>query len=155
GNSAYLADMFELAASEFSKASMLFGKAPPTKATVRGHTDAEIWLAVLETRQGDMERAANRLGQVQDDIEQNSSFSPQINFYNALSAISLRRGDSSVSESSLRSSIFLAEWALKSFRSKNSRRLWAKQSQQTYRNLVTWKLREGDYQGALELWEWY
>jgi len=67
----------------------------------------------------------------------------------------MRHSDSISAEAALRSAIFLAEWALNSFPSENDRREWAEQTRGAYRNLVEWKLRQGDATSALELWEWY
>jgi CHAT domain-containing protein len=51
--------------------------------------------------------------------------------------------------------VFLAEWALNSYRSEGDRRQWAEETRSAYRDLVAWKLRQGDATSALELWEWY
>jgi CHAT domain-containing protein/tetratricopeptide (TPR) repeat protein len=154
-NSAYLANMPVLAAQEFTKASTLFAAAPPTEATARGKMDADIWLAGLEVRQGDLEKASNTLQLVQDALARSPSFAPQIGYFSAKSELSLQRNDSSATESALRAAIYLAEWGLRSFSSEIERRQWAQQTDSAYRNLVTWKLHQGDPTAALELWEWY
>ena len=64
GNAAYLANRPQLAVAEFAKASALFASARQTQATIRDHMDAEIWLAHIEARQGDVEQAAVRLKQI-------------------------------------------------------------------------------------------
>jgi CHAT domain-containing protein/tetratricopeptide (TPR) repeat protein len=155
GNSAYLADMSPLAAEEFAKASALFAVAPKTPATTRDHMDAEIWLARIEARQGDMTRASARLQRMQPVLDGVPSFAPEIGFYSTQAEINMRRGGFSGTDSSLRSAIFLAEWALNSFSSEDERRQWAEQTQDAYRDLVAWKFREGDVSSALEFWEWY
>jgi CHAT domain-containing protein/tetratricopeptide (TPR) repeat protein len=155
GNSAYLANMTGLAADEFAKASALFAAAPQTAATIRRRMDAEIWLARIEARQGDLEKASIRLQQVQPILEEAPSFETEIGFYSTEAEVCLRRSDFAAAESSLRSAIFLAEWALSSLPSEDQRRQWAEQTQDAYRNLVAWKFRQGDSNGALELWEWY
>jgi CHAT domain-containing protein/tetratricopeptide (TPR) repeat protein len=155
GNSAYLANMPKLAADEFAKASTLFAAAPQTAATTRRHMDAEIWLARIEARQGDLEKASTRLQQMQPILDHAPSFEPEINFYSTQAEINMRRSDSAATETSLRSAIFLAEWALNSLPSEGERRQWAEQTQEAYRNLVAWKFRQGDANSALELWEWY
>ena len=155
GNSAYLANMPKLAADEFAKASTLFAAAPQTAATTRRHMDAEIWLARIEARQGDLEQASTRLQQMQPILDHAPSFEPEINFYSTQAEINMRRSDSAAAETSLRSAIFLAEWALNSLPSEDERRQWAEQTQEAYRNLVAWKFRQGDANSALELWEWY
>jgi CHAT domain-containing protein/tetratricopeptide (TPR) repeat protein len=154
-NSAYLANMPDLASREFATASSLFAVAPPTEATTRGKMDADIWLAGLEVRRGDLDQAAYHLHQVQRNLERAPSFNPEIGFYTTQAELSLRRHDSASTEAGLRSAIYLAEWALKSFPSEKVRRQWAKQTEPAYRNLVAWRFRQGDATSALELWEWY
>jgi CHAT domain-containing protein/tetratricopeptide (TPR) repeat protein len=155
GSAAYIADEPTLAATEFSRASALFAVSPKTAATARDHMDAEVWLAQAEIRQGDLDQAAARLQSVKADIDGAPSFDPEMVFYTAQADIAMRRSDSISAEAALRSAIFLAEWALNSFPSENNRREWAEQTRNAYRDLVEWKLRQGDATSALELWEWY
>jgi len=155
GNSAYLADIPSLAEEEFAKASALFAAAPRTAATTRDRMDAEIWLARIETRRGDVERAVTRLEQARPILDSAPNFVAEVNFYNTQAEINIRRSDYSATESSLRSAVFLAEWALNSFTSDRDRRQWAEQTQSTYRDLVAWTFRQRDATSALELWEWY
>ena len=155
GNAAYLADMPRLAADEFAKASDLFASAPQTTATTRDHMDAEIWLAHIESRQGDVEQAAHRLREIQPILDSVPSFAPEIAFYSTEADIGMRRADVDATESALRSAIFLAEWALGTFPLETERRQWAEQTRDAYHDLVAWKLRQGDANSALELWEWY
>jgi CHAT domain-containing protein len=152
---AYLANMPALATSEFSEASALFAASPQTAATARDRMDAEIWLATIETRQGDIKLAAARLKDVKPTLESTPSFDPEIGFYTVESDIGIRQGDSASTESALRSAIFLAEWALNSFPAEGDRRKWTEQTRSAYRNAVKWKILMGDSTSALELWEWY
>lgn len=155
GNSAYLADMPEIATREFGTASRLFDSAPRTEATARGEMDADIWLAGLELRHGDLQQAETLLEKVKFNLNQFPAFAPAIGFYNAEAEVAQQRRDVQETESAIRSAIFLAEWALRSFPSERVRREWAKQTEPAYRSLVTWKIGQGDALGALELWEWY
>jgi CHAT domain-containing protein/cytochrome c-type biogenesis protein CcmH/NrfG len=155
GNAAYLANMPHLAAVEYSKATVLFASAPKTVATTRARMDAEVWLAQIQIRQGDVEEAASRLQEVKPDLENTPSFNPEVGFYTAQADLGMKGSDSAITEPALRSAIFLSEWALDSFPSEGSRRSWAQQTQSAYRDAVEWKLRTGDATAALELWEWY
>jgi CHAT domain-containing protein/cytochrome c-type biogenesis protein CcmH/NrfG len=155
GSAAYIANEQTLAAAEFSKASALFAASPRTPATAADHMDAEVWLAQTEIRRGDLDQAAARLRSIKPEIESTPSFDPEIVFYTAQADIAMRRSDSISAEGALRRAIFLAEWALDSFPSEDGRREWAEQTRNAYRNLVEWKLRQGDATSALELWEWY
>lgn len=155
-NSAYLANMPDLAEKEFAQASALFRSAPPTEATARGQMEAEIWLAGLEVRQRDFERAASRLERVQDNLgTAPPSFPTEIAFYTTKAQLSLQQGDNVSAEQALRSSIYLSEWALQSLAGDRSRREWAEHTSSAYRSLVAWKLHRGDANAALEFWEWY
>jgi CHAT domain-containing protein len=155
GNAAYLAKMPDLAELEFSRASELFAASPKTVATIRDRMDAEIWLAQIEVRQGDIERAAGRLQDIKPTLDSAPSFGPEIGFYSAQAEIGMRRGDLVNTQAALQSAIFLAEWALKSFPSEKDRHEWAEQTRPAYRNAVEWTFRQGDAAAALELWEWY
>lgn len=155
GNSAYLANLTDLAGREFATASKLFSESPHTEATDRGQMDAEIWLAGLEVRKRDFKTAEARLEAVQDRLAQAPSFATEIGFYSTQADLNLRQHDTRATESALRSAVFLAEWALTSFRSPEDRRQWSNQTDRTYRTLVWWKVRQGDTNAAIELWEWY
>ena len=154
-NSAYLANLPDLAAQEFSKASLLFQSAPATPATARGQLEADIWLAKLEVRQGDLENAASSLDRVEDNLERSPSFPSEIDFYTTKADLSLRRGNIGEEESAIRSAVFLAEWALRSLPRNRTRRQWTEQAAPAYRDLVAFKLRQKDASAALEFWEWY
>jgi CHAT domain-containing protein/cytochrome c-type biogenesis protein CcmH/NrfG len=155
GNAAYLANMPRLAEVEYSNATALFARAPKTLATTRDRMDAEVWLAHIQIRQGDVEQAASRLQEVKLDLENTPSFNPEIGFYTAQADLGMKTSDSVATESALRSAIFLSEWALDSFPLEGDRRSWAEQTKSAYRNAVEWRLRAGDATAALELWEWY
>jgi CHAT domain-containing protein/tetratricopeptide (TPR) repeat protein len=154
-NSAYLANLPDLAGQEFAKASVLFGSAPATQATARGQLEADIWLARLEVRQGDLDRAASDLERVRANLERSPSFPSEIGFYTTKADLSLRQGDLGNAGSAIRSAVFLAEWALRSFPRSRARRQWTEQTASAYRDLVAWKLQQKDASGALEFWEWY
>ena len=155
GNAAYLANMPDLAKLEFSKASSLFSSAPPTEATIRDRLDADIWLAGLAIRTNDLPRAAILLNNIQENLQNAPGFAEQIGFYTVSAELNLRQGDFDRCEAALRVAVFLAEKARTSFSSENNRRRWAQQTANSYRALVSWKLRQGDSYAALEYWEWY
>ena len=155
GMAAYLADNPKLAASEFTKANILFAASPQTPATIRDHLDAEVWQAKAEVLQGDLERAASRLQQIEPILYDAPSFDPEIGYYSAAAEIAMRRSDPASTESALRSAVFLGEWALRTFSSDENRRQWAEQTRDAYRSAVEWRFRQGDANSALELWEWY
>jgi CHAT domain-containing protein/cytochrome c-type biogenesis protein CcmH/NrfG len=154
-NAAYLANIPSLAETEFANARGLFLLSPQTAATTRRRMDAEIWLAQLETRRGDLDRAASRLQEMRPVLATTPSFVQEIRFYDALAEIALKRGDVVAADSALRFAIYLSERALDSFHGESGRRQWVEATKGVYRNLVEWKLRQGDANSALELWEWY
>lgn len=155
GNSAYLANRPDIAEREFARAGELFSESPQTEATARGQMDADIWLAALEARKGDFSRAAAHLEAVRPRLIATPSFATELGFYTTEADLCLRRNDSQKTELALRSAIFLAEWALNSLASTEDRREWVSQTDRTYRTLVWWKIHQGDFKAALELWEWY
>jgi CHAT domain-containing protein/tetratricopeptide (TPR) repeat protein len=154
-NAAYLAHIPKLAKAESDKASSLFDKAPQTPATDKDRLDAEIWLAQLETRQGDLEQASNRLQKIQSLLAAAPNYVTESRFHDTWAEIRMQRKDPVGTQESLASAISLAERSLAFVNSENDRRQWAEQTQSTYRNLVEWKLRQGEPTAALELWEWY
>jgi CHAT domain-containing protein/tetratricopeptide (TPR) repeat protein len=154
-NAAYLAGMPTLAETEFGNARDLFLLSPQTTATTRRRMDAEIWLAELETRRGELDQAAARLQKMRPILATTPSFVQEIRFYDALAEIALKRGDLVTAQSALRPAVYLAEWALDSFHGESDGRQWVEETKGVYRNLVEWKLRQGDANSALELWEWY
>lgn len=154
-DAAYLANMPDLAATEISTAERLFATAPQTAATSRSELDAEIWQSALEVRKGDLDDAENRLRTAQAELERHPSYAQAVSLYTAQAELKLRRNDDVGTEAALRAATFLAEWGLQTFRSQGARHQWAERTSGAYRNLVSWKLREGDIPGALELWEWY
>jgi CHAT domain-containing protein/tetratricopeptide (TPR) repeat protein len=155
GKAAYLSNNADLAAAELSKASLLFAASPPTAATARDHLDAEVWLANAEVSLGDFDRAAERLHAIEPILYNAPSFDPEIEFYTAKANLALRSADTVGAEATLRSALFLAEWGLDTFHDSENRRQWAEQTRDAYRDVVEWKLRQGDFTSALELWEWY
>jgi CHAT domain-containing protein/cytochrome c-type biogenesis protein CcmH/NrfG len=154
-NSAYLAHMPKMAAEEFSKASALFAAAPQTEATVRGKIDADVWLAELEVRQGDLDLASGTLKKIQQSLGEAPGFAAQISFHSAMAELGIQRNDRASTETSLRAAIYLSESALRSLSSDADRRQWARQTNGAYRDLVLWNLRQNNPVAALEYWEWF
>jgi len=154
-NAAYLADRPTLAETEFAKARDLFARSPQTEATARRLMDAEIWLAELETRRGDLDQASARLEKMKQLVDATPSFVQNIRYYDTLAKIALKRGEVGTAESALRPAVFLAESALNSFHGEGGRKDWADEAGQVYRTLVQWKLQQGADAPALELWQWY
>jgi len=155
GKAAYLANMPQLASTQFAQATELLKRSPQTVATQKDQMDAEIYRANAEIRQGDVEQAAHRLNAIRPILEKAPSFDPLIGFYSAEADIALLQSNSPDTEASLRSAIYIAEAALNSYRSESERRRWAEQTRNAYRDAVEWKLHQGDDTSALELWEWY
>jgi tetratricopeptide (TPR) repeat protein len=152
---AYLANNNDLASLEFAKARDLFDAAPRSVSTMRHRLNAEMWLAQIEIRQGDFDKAAARLQTNKTLVDSIPSFGIEIDYYTAQADIYMRRDDTAAAESAIRSAVFLAEWALDSYPRNEDRREWAEQTRSAYRNAVEWQLRKGEILSALELWEWY
>jgi CHAT domain-containing protein/tetratricopeptide (TPR) repeat protein len=155
GKAAYLASNPSVAVSEFSKARELFSEAPQSPATMRDRMDAEVWLANSEISRGDLRRAMDLLEATKPVVFDSPSLDPEIEYYIAQANLRMRQSFVSDLEPILRSALFLAEWSLKTFPDEQGRKTWTDQSQDAYRNVVEWKLRQGDVSSSLELWEWY
>jgi CHAT domain-containing protein len=155
GKAAYQANLTELAAAQFAQASALFAKLPQTEATKRGKMDAQVYLANAAVHQGDVEQATQLLEAIKPTLDSSPTFDAEIGFYSAAADLAMLRRDPAATESSLRLAIYLSEWALQSYRSETDRREWAEETRNAYRDLVEWRLRQGDATSALELWEWY
>jgi CHAT domain-containing protein len=155
GMAAYLASMPSTAESEFAMADALFAGSPQTAATTRDRLDAEVWQAKAEVLRGDLQQATKRLELIEPILYKAPSFDPEIGYYSAAAEIAMRRADPAATESALRAALFLSEWALNTFSSEEGRGQWAEQTRDAYRYAVEWKLRQGDANSALELWEWY
>jgi CHAT domain-containing protein/tetratricopeptide (TPR) repeat protein len=155
GNAAFSAGLDELARHEFTEASNLFAAAPQTKATRNDRVEAETWIARLEARRGYRDLALSRLQGIQSDIALLSDHYVAINFYTTLGEVQLHRNATNDAESALHSAIALAELTLRSLKSEQDRLTWVRQSSGAYKALVELMLRQGDPQGALEVWEWY
>ena len=155
GKAAYLANNPSVAVSEFSKARELFSEAPQSPATMGDRLDAEVWVANAEISRGDLRRAADILTAIKPALFDAPGLDPEIEYYTAEANLGMRKASVSDLEPTLRSVLFLAEWSLKTFPDEQGRRTWAEQSQDVYRDVVEWKLRQGDATSSLELWEWY
>ncbi|HEY6767603.1 MAG TPA: CHAT domain-containing tetratricopeptide repeat protein [Candidatus Sulfotelmatobacter sp.] len=155
GKAAYLASNPSVAVSEFSKARELFSEVPQTPATMGDRLDAEVWVANAEISRGDLRRAADILTAIKPVLFDAPGLDAEIEYYTAEANLGMRKASVSDLEPTLRSALFLAEWSLKTFPDEQGRRTWAEQSQDAYRDVVEWKLRQGDATSSLELWEWY
>jgi len=154
-NAANMADSPALAEDEYAKADRLFREAPQTDATIRDHTEAQIWLARLKARRGASDEALNLLLGVQAAVTPLSNNYMKINFYSALGEVQLRRGSLEEAGHSLVRATQLAEQSLDSLQSEKERIEWGRECASAYRGLVDLELKRGSSRDGLELWEWY
>jgi len=153
--SAASAGMPELAEREFTEASRLFEAAPQSEANQNDRVEVETLLAQLEGRRGAIDHALERLRRIAPTISLLSDHYIAIRYYGVLGGLESNEGSSYDAERSLRSAVTLAEQSLRSLRSDRDRSVWKEEVSESYRNLVRTKLDRGDYQTALEIWEWY
>jgi CHAT domain-containing protein/tetratricopeptide (TPR) repeat protein len=153
--SAASAGLAELAEREFTEASRLFEAAPQNEANQSDRVEVETLLAQLEGRRGDSEHALERLRRIEPSIRLLSNHYVAIRYYGVLGGLESNQGSPGEAERALRSAVTLAEESLKSLRSDRDRSVWKEEVSESYRNLVRTKLDQGDYQNALEIWEWY
>jgi CHAT domain-containing protein len=153
--SANSAGMPELAEREFNEANRSFAAAPQNESNRNDRIEVETLLAQLEVRQGDRQKAWERLGRIAPGIRLLSNHYIAIRYYAVLGALESGRGPGNDGERSLRSAVALAEQSLKSLRSDRDRSVWNEEVSEAYRSLVRTRLDQGEYQTALEIWEWY
>jgi CHAT domain-containing protein/tetratricopeptide (TPR) repeat protein len=149
------AEQPNIAKKEFTSADQLFAAAPQIRSIRIARLEAEARLGEVETGEGNAQRAKLRLRQLEPEISQLSDNLLAIQFYTALSDAESKVGDGSSAQSSLSSAIGFAEVELQSLEDDVSRQNWSQQTSKTYRNFVQLRLRQGDAQEALEIWEWY
>jgi len=149
------AAMPEVAAKEVSVSTGLFARAPQTKATINDRVEAEVLLAEVENSLSEFDRAFARLENIRPFLETLSNNFLRIKFYSALGAVQFSRGADDQAVEAFERSVALSELALQSLKSERDRITWMEGAQASYRGLVELKLRHGDAQGALEMWEWY
>lgn len=155
GKAASSAGMPELGEREFTAASHLFAAAPQSEASRNNLVEVETLLALLESRQGRLEEAWARLDRISASIPQLSDHYLAIRYYSALGELEMRSASFREGERSLGSAVSLAEEGLNSLRSPRDRSIWNEEVSGAYRALVRSKVQRGDFEAALEIWEWY
>jgi CHAT domain-containing protein/tetratricopeptide (TPR) repeat protein len=155
GNAAITADMPELAERELRKAADLFAAAPRDQPARIARVEAETRLANFEALQGNASRAYERLTVLQSEVSGIPDNLLALIFYRAMGEAQFQRGSLREADSALRSAVTLAELNLKSLHGEDTRERWSDESRAAYRDLTQLRLRQGDSQGALEIWEWY
>jgi len=154
-NAAVAAQQPQVAEKEFDRAGQLFAAAPQIKSTRIDFIEAVTRLAGVEAAQGKSREAVERLRQLEPEVAGLSDNFLAILFYTTLGDAQSHAGNTQQADAALRSAIRFAEIELQSLRDGRSRVEWAQQSSSAYRNAVQQRLRQGDSQGALEVWEWY
>jgi len=147
--------MIDLAQSEFRRSEAIFATLPENSATLAYRAEAEIALAQIEGIQGRLESASGRLRNVRSGLSGLSTFSVLLNFYGASGRVAMLQGAIPSAERNLRTAMNIAESGLSSLSNETDGLTWDNQTRQIYRDLiqVTWK--QGNFEGALDLWEWY
>ncbi len=154
-SAAVSAEQLLTAGTEFTRASKLFALAPPIKSVRIARVEAESRLAEVETGENKPDSAVARLRQLQPQVDQLSDNFLAILFYTALGNAESEVGSGSGAASALSSAVSASEQQLQSLRDDRTRAEWSQRASSAYRNLVQLRLRDGDPQGALEIWEWY
>jgi len=154
-DAAMAAEQPQTAEREFARAGQLFAACPQIKSTRIDRMEAETRLGEVEVAEGKARQAVLRLQHLEPEISQLSDNLLAILFYTTLGDAESGIGDGKEAESAILSAIGLAELQLRSVNDETSRLKWSQQTSSTYRNFVQLRLRQGDAQGALEIWEWY
>ena len=154
-SAAIAAEQPQTAEREFTTAGELFAAAPQIKSTQIDLMEVETRLAEVESSKGEAQQAVSRLRNLEPEVSKLSDRFLEILFYTTLGDAESRIGDFSEAESTLLSAVTLAELHLQSVKDDKSRLEWSQRTSRTYRNFVQLHLRQGDVEGALEIWEWY
>ena len=145
------------AADEFSRASAVFSSLPdsPTKRTFL--FSAEVYQAALEVEQGQTDSALESLSSARRHYAKQTQYRIWQHYYEALGTALLKSGRNTAdAERALRAAVSIGEAALANLKTDEDRYLWEKNAAGSYRSLVELTLGgKGDYEAALELWEWY
>jgi len=155
GRAALMAGLPWRAEAEFREAALLYASSPQDGVTKAREAHTQIWLARVEVRRGELDKARERLVTAHKDVAGTSYRYSEFDFYQTLGELQAQRGDMDGAEGSLRSAVAMAEMGLQSLRSEHDRLTWDRETSTAYRALVQLKLRRQDGLGALETWEWY
>ncbi len=144
-----------LAMREFDEATRLFAALPQTKETWAYQADAEIELAKLQAAHGDAKGAWIRLSTAGTHISQLSHYSIALSYYRTLVDLQRLNRNSEEVVRALHSAIAVAEDGLGSLKNEDERLMWARETNQVYRDLAESVWRSHDIEGALQIWELY
>jgi CHAT domain-containing protein len=149
-------DATQEAEDNFVAANQLFDHLPKTNTTRGFRVDAQTWLASLEARRGNLDRARDLLEQARLDLALVPSITVPLRFYATRGAISMSSGEYGSADSALRAAVHIAESGARNLKTTRERILWDNEVESAYRKLVELRLRHfGDPAVALELWEEY
>ncbi len=152
---ANLAHQSRLAKQQFAEAARLYALAPQTEASRTNAIENQIRNAQLELRQGQPDSALGRLISVQDQVRPLSNKYLVQMFYSVLGELQLHRHREAEAEQALKPALTLAEQSLASLGSEAERITWKNDAAPVYLALTEAKLRQGNPQESLEVYESY
>jgi CHAT domain-containing protein len=154
GEAAEMAGDFPLAGEEFEAARRSFQQLPPTEATRRFQADAAIALALIETRQGEIQPAKRLLEEAQPQLAGLESFLPQLNFSLANADVARSEQQWQQERHYLEEAVRIGNDGFKAIHSQRERWSWRRQMEIMYRRLLQIKLRANPGAAqALAEWE--
>lgn len=152
-NSALATDDSSLAVQEFERASQLFAEAPQIPSTRMAYLEAQTRLAGVEARMGQSKSSLARLRPMEFEVGNLDDNYLKILFYDCFGKALLDNGEISDGERALRSAVRLAELQLQSIDSFEARAQWKINTSETYKDLASLLVHNGDEEGSFELWE--
>jgi CHAT domain-containing protein/tetratricopeptide (TPR) repeat protein len=155
GSTASAVGDLPLAEKEFETASRLFSQSPEVESTNLARLEMQTRLAGVEASRGEVAEALSRLLPVEESIPELKDRYLSILFYNTLGEAEAKSGDTRAATAALESAIAVSELELQSLPDERNRVDWEQMSGPAYRSLTDIRMRKGDSEGALELWEWY
>ncbi|MBZ5667296.1 MAG: CHAT domain-containing protein [Acidobacteriia bacterium] len=146
----------DLAAAEasFRETQHLFQSVPDGSRRDNLAAESEIGLAKIDIQRGLAEKAAARLGAIQQRVNRIPDDDLTLEFFQTYGLALLRAGSLKVAEENITSALELAEKGLRLIRGERDRLKWSRRNEPTYRAMVDLKLQE-DPRRALAYWEWY
>jgi len=154
-DAAAVAQLPELAKSEYTEAARLYALAPQTDAIRADRLYSEIVTAQLEARQPPLDSALARLTRLQDEVHHLSNHLVAQIFYSTLGGVQLRSHHAPEAEQAFRAALRLAEENLASLTSESTRITWSQRAAPVFLGLAEAELLQDREQESLDVFESY
>jgi tetratricopeptide (TPR) repeat protein len=145
----------KLSSEQLARSGHILSALPHTQELVADRLYAEIGLAEVDLRQGNTDRAEQRLNALRSTVNEIGSFTVSRAFFASYGELLVRQHRLGEAESAYRKAVSIADSSLEKLNTSADRYYWAEENSDLYRSLASLKLNEGEIQAALAVWEWY